>query len=73
MLEKFNKIKMKKVFYTELSKRTGTSVGTIRSSWFNLQKGIHIPLDYETTTESTLDWSLSYESKIKEINTTFGI
>ncbi len=64
---------MKKVFYTELSKRTGTSVGTIRSSWFNLQRGIHIPDEHLKTTELTLEWSLSYELKIKEINLIFGI
>lgn len=73
MLEKFNKIKMKKVFYTELSRRTGTSVGTIRSSWFNLQQGIHIPEGCEEKTEAVLDWSLLYESKIKEVNTKFGV
>jgi hypothetical protein len=73
MLEKFNRIKMKKVFYTELSKRTGTSFGTIRSHWFNLQKGIHIPTEHEKDTEAVLDWSLLYESKIKEVNQKFGI
>lgn len=73
MLEKFNRIKMKKVFYTELSRRTKTSVGTIRSHWFNLQQGIHIPEGCEKDTQDTLDWSLLYESKIKEVNQKFGV
>jgi len=73
MEQKFKQVKMKKVFYTELSKRTKTSIATIRQSWFNLQRGVHIPEDKKQIAIETLDWSLLYESKIKELNKKFGI
>lgn len=70
---KFKSVKMKKVFYAGLFRKTGTSVGTIRSHWFNLQQGIKIPPDHEKDVIEILNWSLSYESKIKEINAMYGI
>lgn len=65
--EKFEKINHKIIFYTEVYRLTGTSVGTIRCTWFNMTQGLKIPDNHIPTVEKCLDKCLKFEAEEKKV------
>ncbi len=65
--EKFENINQKIIFYTEVYKVTGTSISTIRCHWFNVTKGISIPMQHIQSVEKCLDKCLKFEAEEKKV------
>jgi len=62
MLDKFKKIKDRKLFCNVLSKLTGCNPQSIQNNWFRLFSAV--PKPYIEVTENTIDKMIDYEKEL---------
>jgi hypothetical protein len=67
MIHKFNKLKHKTLFYTEVSVETLNSLNTVKTAWFNKTKGFNIPDCKLYIVTQVLDRRLKIEKRQREI------